>query len=287
MEILAAAASGIAARFVTHPLDTCKTVAMSHQGSDARSLLSAAARVWRGEGIRGFYRGGGIAVLGSGPGVAAYLNTYNLANSHLSQLCDLKPLNHLAAGVIAETASCVVWVPIDVIKERMQVQHPGIDGRYRSSLDGIITCVRNESLRGLYKGYGSTIMSFGPFSAVYFATYEEAHARLSSAFPHNPSIAAFGGGAIGNMVATITTNPLEVVKTRLQIQRTKLTVAGAVVQCEQFSYKYDGVVDGLKTMARTEGIRGLWRGTGSRIAATAPNAALTMTMFNALVPKTN
>jgi hypothetical protein len=30
---------------------------------------------------------------------------------------------HLAAGFFAETISCVLWVPIDVVKERLQVQN--------------------------------------------------------------------------------------------------------------------------------------------------------------------
>ena len=33
--------------------------------------------------------------------------------------------------------------------------------------------LRTEGLRGLYKGYVATVGSFGPYSALYFAFYEQ------------------------------------------------------------------------------------------------------------------
>jgi hypothetical protein len=35
------------------------------------------------------------------------------------------------------------------------------------------TIMRQEGYRGLYKGYFATLFSYGPFSAIYFAWYEE------------------------------------------------------------------------------------------------------------------
>lgn len=32
--------------------------------------------------------------------------------------------------------------------------------------------MRTEGARGLYRAYGATVMSFGPFSALYFLFYE-------------------------------------------------------------------------------------------------------------------
>ena len=33
--------------------------------------------------------------------------------------------------------------------------------------------MRTEGIRGLYRAYGATVMSFGPFSALYFLFYEK------------------------------------------------------------------------------------------------------------------
>lgn len=62
------------------------------------------------------------------------------------------------------------------MKERMQVQ--SMDSAdpnkvYKNTLDGFRKILKNEGWRGLYKGYGATLGSFGPFSALYFMFYEK------------------------------------------------------------------------------------------------------------------
>jgi hypothetical protein len=74
--------------------------------------------------------------------------------------------------MVAEACSCSVFVPTDVIKERLQVQGSTSPYKYRGSFDALRQIVAQEGLRGLYKGYGASMLSFGPFSALYFAFYE-------------------------------------------------------------------------------------------------------------------
>lgn len=80
--------------------------------------------------------------------------------------------------------SCVVFVPVDVVKERLQVQiqtplgNPGAGKAgglpiYNGSLDALMQICRHEGLRGIYKGYGATLLTYGPFSGLYFFLYEE------------------------------------------------------------------------------------------------------------------
>lgn len=81
----------------------------------------------------------------------------------------------------------MVFVPVDVVKERLQVQiqfplgtelhnlkNPSVGlPLYNGSLDALIQICKNEGLRGIYKGYGATLLTYGPFSALYFFLYEE------------------------------------------------------------------------------------------------------------------
>lgn len=87
--------------------------------------------------------------------------------------------------------SCILFVPVDVIKERMQIQKQmnisaaGTSSSqvyYKSSLDAIRTIARAEGVRGVYRGYAATLMSFGPFSALYFTFYEEVTCMSCSMF---------------------------------------------------------------------------------------------------------
>lgn len=350
MDIVYSAVAGFGARLLCHPLDTIKTVSFTGFAGDAYSpssrgsFLSSAQAIWKSEGLRGLYRGVGIAAVGSAPGVALYLTTYNWCNDGWQQLGKLESppstglsslsyaaaatpsaIRYFACGLLAEAVSCLVWVPIDVVKERLQSQPPSLLHRYRSSADGIGRILHSEGWRGLYKGYGSTLASFGPFSAVYFVFYEAFSHQLryrltpsSSSMPSSSTtqplaeagtaiqlsatssfLVALIAGAGGNVVASLCTNPLELVKTRLQVQRAVLSYqhhstrstqsscsSGAATMTAStprlFHFDYRNLMDGLSTVAKTEGVLALWKGVGSRIAFTAPNAALTMGLFEYL-----
>lgn len=266
---------------VCHPLDTIKTVAFVDT-SRRNSLRHVVGVIFRREGLRGFYRGAGITIVGSAPGVAAYLSSYEFCNNKMKQSAFVPaPVGHLVSGFFAEAVSCVFWVPIDVIKERLQSQGPQVKGRYRSSLDGLRVCVANESVRGLYKGYLATLASFGPFSAIYFGAYEQMKVVLEP-LQLSPSATAFCASGTANALACLLANPLELVKTRMQVQRSVLTVDGAKVVTALAQYQYKGLWDGLVAIGKEEGIRGLCRGVSMRMLYAVPNMALTMFCYEEL-----
>ena len=82
---------------------------------------------------------------------------------------------YFASGMLAEAVACIIYVPVDVVKERMQVQSSANSSTrllYKSSWDALVTISKQECLVGIYKGYAATLTSFGPFSALYFVFYE-------------------------------------------------------------------------------------------------------------------
>lgn len=156
-----------------------------------------------------------------------------------------------AAGVIAATFVC----PLDVIKTRLQVH--GLPQINNSSLRGglivgsLEQIFHREGMRGMYRGLAPTVMALLPNWAVYFSMYEQLKSFLSSDDEsHHLSIganivAAAGAGA----ATTIATNPLWVVKTRLQTQGMR---SGVV--------PYRSTLSALRRITREEGIRGLYSG---------------------------
>lgn len=156
------------------------------------------------------------------------------------------------AGVIAATFVC----PLDVIKTRFQVHGlPQLNtnaGAIRGSLivGSLEQIFRNEGIRGMYRGLSPTILALLPNWAVYFTVYEQLKGLLGSDGNHRLSFGANMVAASGAGVATtIVTNPLWVVKTRVQTQGMR---TGLI--------PYRGTVSALRRISHEEGIRGLYSG---------------------------
>ncbi|KAL8139161.1 hypothetical protein V2J09_005162 [Rumex salicifolius] len=156
-----------------------------------------------------------------------------------------------AAGVIAATFVC----PLDVIKTRLQVHGLSTLANGNGKGGVIVTSLgqifRKEGLRGMYRGLSPTVLALLPNWAVYFTIYDQLKCLLSSDVENqqlslgaNMMAAACAGGA-----TTIATNPLWVVKTRLQTQGIKMAVQ-----------PYKGTFSALRKIADKEGIRGLYSG---------------------------
>lgn len=157
-----------------------------------------------------------------------------------------------AAGAIAATIVC----PLDVIKTRLQVH--GLPDVPHSGQRGsiIITSLRNiiqtEGVKGMYRGLTPTLFALLPNWAVYFTVYGHLKGLLCTHVDNSCQltfganmIAASGAGA----ATAIATNPLWVVKTRLQTQGMRHGVV-----------PYNGIFSALRRIAHEEGIRGLYSG---------------------------
>lgn len=271
-----------------------------------RGIFSALRDIFRTEGLHGLYRGFGITALGSAPAGCLYYTTYEYSRNQLTDLFGREPswsyLNnnfgiHFVSGMVAETVSCVLWVPIDVIKERMQIQKyrqqavPSGEKQlvyYRNGVDAMRKIVRNEGILGFYRGYGATIMSFGPFSAFYFMFYEQfkgaAMKVLQAKREKDLNFTVFVGcSCAAGALASFITNPLDLVKLRLQVQRQSTASASphqVAKNGKQLGYKH--LLDGLMKVARYEGAAGMFQGVTARMAFHAPSTAIGMTIFEVL-----
>ena len=143
------------------------------------------------EGWRAFYRGVGPVVVGGVPGVCLYLTTYEYVKETLSRSTHVSPfLVYMTSALTAETICCIIFVPVDVVKERMQVTRDSTSAKhpYTSSFQALRHILQTEGIRGIYKGYGATLASYGPFACIYFVLYEElktAWAKATKIDPHD------------------------------------------------------------------------------------------------------
>lgn len=141
------------------PLDTIKTRLQSSSG------------FIKSGGFKGVYKGLSVAAVGSAPGAALFFSTYETMKTKLGGNEPAKgvcgPLIHMTAASCGEIVACLVRVPTEVVKQRMQT---GMHSQAFSIIKHIVSY--EGGIAGLYKGFGITIMREIPFALIQFPLYE-------------------------------------------------------------------------------------------------------------------
>eukprot|EP00002_Diphylleia_rotans_P031063 TRINITY_DN642_c0_g4_i1.p1 TRINITY_DN642_c0_g4~~TRINITY_DN642_c0_g4_i1.p1 ORF type:complete len:332 (+),score=46.81 TRINITY_DN642_c0_g4_i1:299-1294(+) len=274
--------AGVIARLVTHPMDTLRTLQQTYTGPLSQQTLfhKTALRVCSQHGFRALYNGLSVALLVGSPASALYLSCYELFKHKLKER--LLPSDdsaetdkdrlfsrgatthfiHWCAGIGAEAVSGVLWVPVDIVKQRMQASPQ----RTLSMKEILIDLYRTKGFRGWYTGYVATLATFGPFSGIYFMTYEfskSCHPQAAHGLGFYDHLLC---GLVSGTIAASITCPLDVIKTRMQVLSGDQTVPQKIGPA-------------IKTLFQQEGWSGLMRGLFPRVAWIAPTAAITIATF--------
>lgn len=267
--LLAGYITGSVVRLAVHPIDTIKArmqviqARVSFGQMSQHSFRKVLLDSFRADGIKGLYRGFGVTVLVGGPATGLYFYTYEKSKAALNKYFqkDHSFLIDFMSGVIAEAVSCSIFVPVDVIKERQQVMSVIKSYRYKNTFDAIRQISRTEGKLALYKAYGATLMSFGPYNGLSLALYE----YLKRAFPVDERsrsyVQSFFFCALSGSAAAIVTHPMDIVKVRMQVQRAE----NKGQPLEQGRFGYRNVFHGMAKLVRDEGPLALFKGLSARM----------------------
>ncbi|QLL32572.1 hypothetical protein HG536_0D00940 [Torulaspora globosa] len=184
----------------------------------------------------------------------------------------VKPWVHFVAGGIGGMAGAVVTCPFDLVKTRLQsdvyqtvyksaardasvgprafhfVSQAGI--HFRETLGILGSVYRNEGFRSLFKGLGPNLVGVIPARSINFFTYGTTKDIYSKTFNNGEEAAWIHlmAAATAGWATSTATNPIWMVKTRLQLDKAgKTTVHRNSWEC-------------LKSILQNEGIRGLYKG---------------------------
>ncbi|KAI9594120.1 mitochondrial carrier domain-containing protein [Syncephalis fuscata] len=166
-------------------------------------------------------------------------------------------LRHSIAGAGAGCSAAIITCPLDVVKTRLQNQGPVGPGMrpYRGTFGTLYRIWMEESVRGLYRGLGPTILGYLPTWAIYFSMYDQAKVYLAEKTGRgNMHWSVHIGAAItAGISCNFATNPLWVIKTRM------------MTQSAYTDYRYNSTPHAFHTIWRQEGIRGFYKGLGTSL----------------------
>jgi solute carrier family 25 aspartate/glutamate transporter 12/13 len=133
----------------------------------------------------------------------------------------LESLYRFALGSVAGACGATAVYPIDLVKTRMQNQRTGSyigELMYRNSFDCFKKVVRHEGFSGLYRGLVPQLLGVAPEKAIKLTMNDLARDKLRQANNGElPIWAEMLAGGCGGASQVMFTNPLEIVKIRLQV----------------------------------------------------------------------
>ncbi|XP_071817589.1 mitochondrial substrate carrier family protein ucpB-like [Apostichopus japonicus] len=176
-------------------------------------------------------------------------------------------LRYTFAGISCSTGSFVTN-PVDVTKVRMQIdgelklQKGDLKGAYQQRyykgiLRGMVSIARDEGMKGLFKGLTPALIREATYSSIRVGSYEPIKRLLGATDPANtPFYKKIMAGATAGAIGSIVVVPTDLIRVRFQAEG-KLEIGQHA--------RYQGFWQALTDIAKTEGLRGLYRGTSPTV----------------------
>ena len=191
---LAGGFGGVIAQFTVYPIDTlkfriqCEALSTTLRGNDL--LYKTAKQMWNENGIRMFYRGIGVGVLGIFPFAAFDLGTFSaLKRAYLKREAKKQgieesevKLGNMVVLSMGASSGCVgasLVYPINLLRTRLQAQgthaHPY---RYTGFMDVYHKTVARDGYKGLWRGLLPNLAKVAPAVSISYLIYENTKAIL-------------------------------------------------------------------------------------------------------------
>nr|XP_020670226.1 solute carrier family 25 member 38 [Pogona vitticeps] len=263
--------SGTCSTLLFQPLDLLKTrlqtVQPAVKGSGRIGMVALFFKVVRTESILGLWKGVSPSFARCIPGVGIYFSTLYMIKQRC--LLDRSPtaLQSVLLGGTSRTVAVVCMLPITVVKARYE------SGKYAyESICGALRNIyRSEGVQGLFSGLTATLLRDAPFSGIYLMFYLQTKkiAPYDQIDPALEPLVNFGCGTIAGILASLATQPADVVKTYLQVS----------------SEKYLGTSQATALIFRDYGLVGFFRGAVPRALRRTLMAAMAWTLYEQMMSK--
>lgn len=175
--------------------------------------------------------------------------------------------HHFALGSIAGAFGAFMVYPIDLVKTRMQNQRSAVGQKlYQNSFDCFSKVIRNEGFRGLYSGVLPQLVGVAPEKAIKLTVNDLVRGKFSTKDGNIPLWAEIMAGGSAGACQVVFTNPLEIVKIRLQVQGEALKAAAR--EGEQVTKR------SALWIVRHLGLVGLYKGVSACLLRDVPFSAI-------------
>eukprot|EP00903_Cladosiphon_okamuranus_P014648 g13583.t1 len=265
---VAGAIAGVVSRTATAPFDRLKTLLQS--GKTKGTLVKSVTNIYQQEGWLAFWNGNGANTLKIMPESAMRFFGYEMFKTSICKdPDDVRIGERFLAGSMAGSLAQLVIYPLEIAKTRLAV---GEKGEFKGIGDCISRIVRENGVKGLFRGLPASLMGIVPYSGTDLAMFYTLKARWMAANPdakEGPNVMTLlGFGALSSTCGQLVAYPLQLVRTKLQAQG-----------MPGIPHTYTSTADCFRRTLKHEGVKGLYRGLGPNFLKALPAIAISYAVF--------
>ncbi|XP_014678232.1 PREDICTED: mitochondrial basic amino acids transporter-like [Priapulus caudatus] len=189
------------------------------------------------------------------------------------------PVWDFAAGCFGGSAGVLVGHPFDTVKIRLQTQH-ALHPVYSGTWDCFKQIIQKESIMGLYKGMSSPLASVAFINAIGFGIY----GNMIRCFDDPDSLRShFLAGMAAGAVQSAILSPMELTKTRMQIQGQGKPAWFYYRYAWKRQAVYRNPVDCAIKLTRADGLRrGFFKGFWPTLLRETPGCGVYFTAYEVM-----
>ena len=209
--------------------------------------------VYRKEGFRFFWKGNGTNCVRIFPQLSINYGIFRQSKYYLKNSIQNKHTLNFTCGCIAGGISMIATYPLETTRTYLSLQ------TNKNKYTGIVDALKKIPLKQLYQGSKMSLMGFGGFSGIQYASYYYFNSLVKNTIFDTKLIT----GALAGVFSVSITYPTDLVRRRLQLQGFDSSVP-----------KYNGIIDSCKKIYKTESILGFYRGLSATYIKTGPAVAV-------------
>jgi len=225
-----------------------------------KGIVDCMVRVPKEEGFSAFWRGNLANVIRYFPTQAlnfAFKDTYKKIFCPFNPKTDFWKffMGNLASGGAAGATSLMVVYPLDFARTRLaaDVGKTSADRQFTGLVDCLTKVHKSDGLKGLYQGFGISVLGIIAYRACYFGGYDTLK-RVMFADSKNQSILLkFLMAQVVTAFSGLLSYPLDTVRRRLMMQSGRKDVM------------YTGTLDCFRKISQNEGGKAFFKGALSNI----------------------
>jgi len=236
-----------------HPFDLIKVrLQIKDTHSSGHSVLAVAREIYNASGIGGFFVGLGAALLRQFVYKGVSFATYDLASAQIP--------SRIVAAIVAGVVGALCGCPAEVALVRAQAQSDlSLSSGVFKSLARIVF---NEGPQSLFVGLLPNCVRAAVVTLGQLATYDFLREEFAEEFGPSFALDVFAAVCAG-FTSAVFSNPIDVIKTRLQAQGLK-------------SPRYRGPAHCLLCILKDEGATTLFSGVGATSIRMVPYVSIMM-----------